>query len=432
MTRRLFIEALSNLLQKSLEMGPELFWGKTVALDLDAAPGGNFSLRNWKITLPVDASGRFARTAVEVKKLGGYEDSNYFFTGPDGAMVFKAPVEGATTSGSRYARTELREMKGSERAAWNLAQGGALSATLEVNAVPTLYTGKGGRVVIGQVHGQDEELVRLYWESNTIYFKNDQAGPNNKELRFDLKDARGHRPNVSLDERFSYSIKAKGDFLEVAVRADGKLYKSQTRINDVWDTDKFYFKAGVYLGVNEAQGTGYGQTSFYALSYSHSLRSKGAAASSSTDVKNAIKGTNGHNVLSGSSSGDAIHGHGGPDKLYGKGGNDTLVGGAGKDAFVFDTKPNSATNMDVIRDFSVRDDVIRLNDSVYTGLRSGRLPADGFVIGAQATDENDRIIYNDKTGALLYDVDGIGSTQATQFARIDAGLSLMASHFIII
>ncbi|MGO4386527.1 polysaccharide lyase family 7 protein [Microvirga sp. 2YAF29] len=403
-----------------------------MALDFDAAPSGNFSLRNWKITLPVDASGRFVRTAVEVKELGGYENPVYFYTGQDGAMVFKAPAEGATTSGSRYARTELREVKGSERAAWSLAQGGTLSATLKVNEVPTLHTGKGGRIVIGQVHGQDDELVRLYWENNTIYFKNDQAGPDNRELRFDLKDSRGHKPSVSLDERFSYSIKAKGDFLEVAVRADGKLYKSQTPINDVWDTDKFYFKAGVYLGVNETQGTGYGQTSFYALNYSHGSGAKGAAPSSSSDVKNIIKGTKGHNVLSGSSSKDMIYGYGDSDKLYGKGGNDTLIGGAGRDTFVFDTKPDSKTNMDVIRDFSVKHDVIRLNDSVYTNLKSGRLSADSFFIGTQASDESDRIIYNDKTGTLFYDADGTGSMEAVQFARIDASLSLTASHFIII
>ncbi|WP_457090747.1 polysaccharide lyase family 7 protein [Microvirga sp. P5_D2] len=403
-----------------------------MALDLNAAPSGNFSLKNWKITLPVDASGSFSRTAVEVKKLADYQNPSYFYTGSDGAMVFNAPVEGATTSGSRYARTELREMKGSERAAWTLAQGGTLSATLEVDTAPTLFSGKGGRVVIGQVHGQDEELVRLYWENNTIYFKNDRAGAGNKELRFDLKNASGHKPNVSLDERFSYSIKAKGDFLEVVVRADGNVYKSQSRINDVWDTDKFYFKAGVYLGVNETQGTGYGQTSFYALTYSHSFGSKGAAASPSSNVTKTVKGTNGHNVLSGSSSKEVIYGYGGPDKLYGKGGNDTLVGGAGKDAFVFDATPNSKTNMDVIRDFSLRDDVIRLNDSVYTGIQSGRLSADSFVIGAQASDPSDRIVYDDKTGAVFYDADGSGNVDAVQFARIDAGLSLMASHFIII
>jgi hypothetical protein len=403
-----------------------------VALDPNAAPSGNFALRNWKITLPTDASGNFARTAVEVKNLSGYQNASYFYTGSDGAMVFRAPVEGATTSGSRYARSELREMKGSERAAWKLAQGGVMSATLEVDTAPTLFSGKVGRVVIGQVHGQDKELVRLYWESNTIYFKNDQAGGGNKELRFDLKDAAGRKSNVSLDERFSYSIKAKGDFLEVVVRADGTVYKSQTRINDVWDADKFYFKAGVYLGVNETQGTGHGQTSFYALTYKHSFGSKAAAASSSSATTKVIKGTSGHNVLSGTSSKDKIYGHGGPDKLYGKSGNDTLVGGAGRDAFVFDTKPNSKTNVDTITDFNIREDVIRLNDSAYTSLKSGKLSAESFAIGLQAKDANDKIIYNDETGALLYDADGNGSAEAIQFARVDANLSLTASHFFII
>lgn len=413
-------------------MGSHVFWGKIVVLDSHAAPSGNFSLNNWKITLPIDASGGFTRTAVEVKKLGGYQNSNYFYTGSDGAMVFSAPVEGATTSGSRYARSELREMKGSERAAWTLAHGGTLSATLEVDHVPTLFGGGDGRVVIGQIHGQDKELVRLYWENNTIYFKNDQAGVADKELRFDLKNAAGRKPNVSLDERFSYSIKAKSDFLEVVVRADGNVYKSQTRINDIWDTDKFYFKAGVYLGVNETQGSGYGQTSFYALTFSHSFGSKAAAASSSSIMTKTIRGSSGHDVLSGSSAKDILYGYGGPDKLYGKGGNDTLVGGAGRDAFVFDTKPNAKTNVDVIRDFNEREDVIRLNDSVYTGLKSGQLSPDSFVIGTQAGDANDRIVYDESTGSLFYDADGSGSMEAIQFAQVNAALTLTASHFFII
>ncbi|MFD2836365.1 polysaccharide lyase family 7 protein [Azotobacter vinelandii] len=57
-------------------------------------------------------------------------------------------VNGATTSGSKYARSELREMKGSERAAWKLSEGGTMTATLEVDKVPQKVRwqpGSGGR-----------------------------------------------------------------------------------------------------------------------------------------------------------------------------------------------------------------------------------------------------------------------------------------------
>ncbi|HEX2560670.1 polysaccharide lyase family 7 protein [Phenylobacterium sp.] len=224
---------------------------------------------NWKLTLPTDSSGGFSGTAVEIKSLSGYENAKYFYQGSDGAQVFVAPVEGATTSGSNYARSELREMLGTDRAAWKLSQGGQMVGTLEVDVAPTLFGGSPGRVIFAQIHGIDDELVRFYWEGNQIYFKNDQAGSSNSEQRFDLKNAAGERPNVSLNEKFSYSIDADGSDLVIKVWADGQVYTSATKINDVWQSDAFYFKAGTYLGTNETQGEGYGQTSYFDLRFTH-------------------------------------------------------------------------------------------------------------------------------------------------------------------
>jgi Ca2+-binding RTX toxin-like protein len=235
---------------------------------------------------------------------------------------------------------------------------------------------------------------------------------------------------VSIDEhrlRLSPEQPDQNPHLDVTVHADGQVYRSYTRINDVWDKDSFYFKAGAYLGVNETQARGIGQTSFYALSFTHSGKAAAAPSASS-----ALKGTDAHNVLSGKGQKDTILGYGGNDKLYGKGGNDILTGGKGKDAFVFDTKPNSKLNRDVIKDFKVKDDSIYLNDSVYKALKHGRLSSAAFVTGDKAKDANDRIIYNKKTGALFYDADGVGSTAAIQFAKVSKGLSLTAADFFII
>ncbi|MCD6071707.1 MAG: alginate lyase, partial [Microvirga sp.] len=68
-----------------------------MALNPSVAPGGNFNLSNWKITLPVDSNGGFSGNAMEVKSLSTYQHSKYFFTAADGAMTFVAPVDGATT-----------------------------------------------------------------------------------------------------------------------------------------------------------------------------------------------------------------------------------------------------------------------------------------------------------------------------------------------
>jgi Ca2+-binding RTX toxin-like protein len=240
-----------------------------MALDPTLPPSGNFNLTRWKIGLPIDVNGAYVGTATEVKHLIGYQHPTYFYTGPDGAMTFAAPVEGSTTSGSNYARSELLEMNGTARAAWNLEQGGFMTATLEIDRAPIKFSGVAGRIVIGQIHGLDNELVRLYWENGRIYFVNGLAGATNVSTTFNLTNANGQQPNVSLDEQFSYTIHAKNNDLLVSVEADGQTYTSVTRINDIWDTDVFYFKAGAYLGVNETQGTGWGQTSFYGLSVNH-------------------------------------------------------------------------------------------------------------------------------------------------------------------
>jgi hypothetical protein len=231
-------------------------------------PSDNFDLADWKLTLPVDSKNGSSGAAKEVKNLIGYED-RFFFDAKDGAMVFKADVDGASTSGSKYARSELREMNGHDKAAWSLSEGGTLTATLKVDETPIKDGGTPGRVVVGQIHGQDDELVRLYYESGKVYFMNDQAGPDNKETKFTFKNEDGKQPNISLGETFSYMIEARGSKLLVKIKADGQEYIFDTSINSVWNSDTFYFKAGVYLGVNESTGSGEGQVSFYGLDFSH-------------------------------------------------------------------------------------------------------------------------------------------------------------------
>jgi hypothetical protein len=431
-----------------------------MALNPSVAPGGNFDLSNWKITLPVDANGGLSGNAMEVKNLSTYQNSKYFYTSADGAMTFVASVDGATTSGSSYARSELREMNGTANAAWNLKTGGFMSATLEVDAAP-IRDGMGGRIIVGQIHGQDDELVRLYWENGKLYFANDQAGSSNSETKFYFVNASGQQPNVSLDERFSYTIDAKGDTLEVTVFADGQIYKSVSKINSVWQSDTFYFKAGAYLGANETNGTGYGQTSFYALNFNHdgtvttptqpsepakpsepvpspiepTKPSEPAPTEPTTPTApittKTLSGTSGADRLTGTSGNDKIDGKSGNDMIWAKNGSDVLSGGTGKDSFTFDTKPGG-NNVDLILDFNVADDTIRLNDSAFTKLKWGALSASSFVVGTKALDSNDRVIYDNKTGALSYDADGSGSIAAIKFAQIDNLAKLSAADFIVI
>ncbi|WP_216075059.1 hypothetical protein, partial [Acinetobacter baumannii] len=66
-----------------------------------------------------------------------------------------------------------------------------------------------------------------------------------------------------------------------------------------------------------------------------------------------------------------------------------LTGGAGRDTFVFNTKLGN-NNIDTITDFSVKQDTIQLDHSVFTGLKMGQLSSDAFYVGAAAHDASDR------------------------------------------
>jgi serralysin len=141
-----------------------------------------------------------------------------------------------------------------------------------------------------------------------------------------------------------------------------------------------------------------------------------------------LTGNDGINFIVGNNGANIINGGGNNDRLSGGGGNDTLTGGSGSDAFFFDTALNGTTNVDFITDFSVAEvDTILLDDAIFTGL--GAAPGNSitlqeFRIGAAAQDADDRIIYNNVTGALLFDIDGVGGTAAVQFATLSPGLAL--------
>ena len=81
-----------------------------------------------------------------------------------------------------------------------------------------------------------------------------------------------------------------------------------------------------------------------------------------------IHGSAINNLLTGNSAANVINGGLGNDVVAGGLGNDTLTGGAGIDQFVFNTLPNSATNRDVITDFVVINDTVRLENAIFTTL----------------------------------------------------------------
>lgn len=135
----------------------------------------------------------------------------------------------------------------------------------------------------------------------------------------------------------------------------------------------------------------------------------------------------------GNDAANRITGNRGDNVLNGGAGADILTGGAGKDVFLFNAAPGNR-NADVMTDFNVRADTIRLEGSVFTRIGNGAVSVGEFHASksGNAADLGDRILYDTNSGRLFYDRDGSGSANKVLFAEIDQGLRLTNADFFIV
>jgi len=175
-----------------------------------------------------------------------------------------------------------------------------------------------------------------------------------------------------------------------------------------------------------------------------------------------IYGRGGNDQIDGGSGNDRIYGDDGDDLINGGVGKDILYGGSGKDTFVFNTKVQPGS-FDEIRDFNVADDTIQISlsslktfkvkaslkdliHSVFTGsdpyrkhyygldkvMAKGKLENKFFSKSHAPRDSNDYIFYNKKNGFVYFDPDGSGREKALEIVKLQKGLSLTASDFMMI
>jgi hypothetical protein len=237
------------------------------ALNSSLPPGGNFNLTNWYLGLPVDSSGGTsgASASIEAAQLtAGYTNALYFYTGPDGAMTFWAPVTGATTTGSDYPRSELREqiIPGETDINWRGYGTHILSATNKVTEVPSTK-----KVIIGQIHtktGDARPLVKLQYNDGTIealvkHYAQDSSPNTDNKLTFQ---------NVGLNNQVAYKIQMENGLVTVTVNGLSK--STNAFLTDTnWISQEFYFKAGSYCQDNVGPTNEGARVAFYALTRSH-------------------------------------------------------------------------------------------------------------------------------------------------------------------
>lgn len=293
-------------------------------LDANAPPGSNFDLLTWALDTPAeDPSDGLSQRTSERELDQGFEDE-FFYTASDGGMGFKSTIFGAKTSqNTSYTRSELREMlrrgntsistTGVNQNNWILGyqpdpgttvggRGGILKATLKMEHVTT--TGSNthqGRVIIGQIHADDDEPIRLYYkkfpdnDKGYIYLGHEIRNSDDiwKVVLGPVHSNEDNQPiysadpaqGIELDEIFSYEINQTGSRIDVIIRrgdqngpiiahnyVDMELENSGYDIAAEW----MYFKAGLYTQNNTGEmgdanglGSDYDQAVFYYLSNEH-------------------------------------------------------------------------------------------------------------------------------------------------------------------
>lgn len=285
-------------------------------LDPNAPPWENFDLSQWSLDTPAPRD----NSPCRAERTWDYQwDGNnpldassapFFFTHSDGGMRFVTRIDGETTSSSctsGFVRSELREMlrngdrsiddTGVTKNNWALGyqpsgsgwggRNGTLNATLRVNKVTTSgRSNQVGRVIIGQIHADDDEPLRLYYRKRVgqtkgcIYFAHEIRNGSDVD-RFMIGNescTSGPSNGIELNELFSYTITNRGAEITVTVRrgdADGPVIATETinmnSLNSGYDrSDEWmYFKAGAYTQNNSGNGSDGDIVTFYRLSKTH-------------------------------------------------------------------------------------------------------------------------------------------------------------------
>lgn len=234
------------------------------AAEPSAAPAP-IDVSRWKLTLPIDAAGTVDGKASEVlpaELTAGYQHPDYFVAAGDGSLTFWCPVDGATTEGTEYPRTELREMLDprNPRVNWSPVGTHAMSARCQVRDVPSSQ-----KVIIGQIHsysGKARPLIKLQFYKGRIeaLVKVSPTRGEDRKLVF---------PEVGLNADIDYEIRLQDGQLDVTV--NDTTQTEQIFENDPeWANQTFYFKAGAYPQDNEGPPTEGARIVFTQLTVVHS------------------------------------------------------------------------------------------------------------------------------------------------------------------
>ena len=227
-------------------------------------PGDVLDLADWYLTLPTGKAGD--PDTVEQPALGKLTNEFFKVDGSGDGIVFSARGDGVTTKNSHFPRSELREMNGSEKAAWSNTSG---THTLDVCEAITKVPSAKPEVVGAQIHDDKDDVLQIRLEGQKLMVQYD--------------DGKSEQPldeNYQLGTPYNVRIIAADSKVEV-------LYNGQKKAELPLSGSGWYWKVGAYVQSNSGTGdaSGSGAVTVYALNVDHnnndatSAGSVGASAS---------------------------------------------------------------------------------------------------------------------------------------------------------
>ena len=249
-------------------------------------------LSHWKVTTPSgDGKKPYEVTPPEILDYATNEKLiPYMYNDSSkGALVFYAYPSNATTTNTKYSRSELREqmVPGDNNTNWTFKQGGTMTGKLAMDEVSRSSDGKYHKVIIMQIHGRltnaQRDLIgandnnappvlKIYWQDGKVRVKT-------KVLKnLDLTESEMlHEEAWGDDEGYTFKqeVGFKKFTLEVKV-TEGKMivvlnnseYQVYENVHmEKWGIFENYFKAGNYFQSRD-EGS-FAKVRYYELAVTH-------------------------------------------------------------------------------------------------------------------------------------------------------------------
>ncbi len=216
----------------------------------------------WKITIPFTSpqGGSDGNTneadEVDWPAIASYERSPYFTNSGCNYVQFRAHVGGATTNGSGYPRSELREMnyRGNETS-WSSGSG---THTLEVDLRVTQLPPVKSHITVMQIHGGGDDIITFRLENSKLF------------LEIDGSDGPVATSSYTLGQRVKLKFVVSNN--QTRAYYNGSLFHTHNQ-----SYSGAYFKTGAYTqsacgGNNDVSGescSSFGEVEIFDINLSH-------------------------------------------------------------------------------------------------------------------------------------------------------------------